>query len=293
MATRVLVAGATGYLGKYVVQAFKVRGYTVRALARNSQKLERVGPFLEPAVRDQVDEVFVGQVTQPKTLHGLCDDVEIVFSSVGITRQREGYTFRDVDYQGNVNILQEALRAGVHKFVFVSVFQAPRYEFLAGIKAREDFVRRLAASGLEYAVVRPTGYFSDMSEILRMAQRGRVYLVGNGESRMNPIHGADLAEVCADTAENDAREVPVGGPDVYTYNRVAGLAFAALGQSPRITHIPVALARLVVYALRPFSRQLSDLVAFFVTATHHDAVAPPYGQHHLADYYAELLARER
>jgi uncharacterized protein YbjT (DUF2867 family) len=85
---KVLVAGATGYLGKFVVQAFKKKGCWVRALARKAQKLEEAGPYLEPAVKDQVDEIFVGEVTQPETLKGVCDDIDIVFSSIGITRQR-------------------------------------------------------------------------------------------------------------------------------------------------------------------------------------------------------------
>ncbi len=289
MNTRVLVAGATGYLGKYVVRAFKERGYWVRALARNPKKLERPGPFLEPPVHELVDDVFVGHATKPETLRGLCQDVEIVFSSVGITRQREGLTFRDVDYQGNLNILREAQRAHVRKFVFVSVFQGEQLEHLAGIRAREDFVRQLAASGLEYAVVRPTGYFSDMSAFLRMAQRGRVYLLGDGTHRMNPIHGADLAQVCVNAAEGEKQTIPVGGPNVYSYNQIAEVAFSALGRSARITHVPVALMRLATQAVRPFNRQLSDTLAFFLTATQRENVAPPFGTHHLADYYAELL----
>ena len=53
-------------------------------------------------------------------------------------------------------------------------------------------------SGLDYAVIRPTGYFSDMSENLKMAKSGRVYLIGDGYHKINPIHGADLAKVCVD-----------------------------------------------------------------------------------------------
>ena len=47
-----------------------------------------------------MDEVRVGQVTTPETLKGVCDGIDIVFSSVGITKQKDGLTFRDVDYQG-------------------------------------------------------------------------------------------------------------------------------------------------------------------------------------------------
>jgi uncharacterized protein YbjT (DUF2867 family) len=96
---KVLVAGSTGYLGHYVIKELKKHGYWVRALARNPQKLE--------GVQEDIDEVFVGEVTQPNTLHGVCDGIDVVFSSVGITRQHDHVTYMDVDYQGNMNLLAE------------------------------------------------------------------------------------------------------------------------------------------------------------------------------------------
>ncbi|MGB5662920.1 NmrA family NAD(P)-binding protein, partial [Eudoraea sp.] len=45
---RVLVAGATGYLGKYVTREFKKRGYWVRVLTRSIERLEKAGPFTAP-----------------------------------------------------------------------------------------------------------------------------------------------------------------------------------------------------------------------------------------------------
>src|SRR6185437_16481110 len=116
---RVLVAGATGYLGRFVAKEFKVRGYWVRVLARNPDKLKTPGPFLEPAIADLVDDVFVGEVTKPETLRGLCDGIKVVFSSIGISRQRDRLSYMDVDYQGNRNLLDLAVAAQVRKFVFI------------------------------------------------------------------------------------------------------------------------------------------------------------------------------
>ena len=288
---RVLVAGSTGYLGKYVVQEFKERGYWVRALARHPQKLEEVGPFLEPAVKDKVDEVFIGEVTRPETLHGLCDGIDIVFSSIGITRQRDGLTFHDVDYQGNKNILNIAADRPVERFIYVSVLNAHMFMHLAIVKAHEDFVRELRHSGLNYAVMRPTGYFSDMSEFFQMATSGRVYLIGNGETRINPIHGADLARVCVDAVTGNEHEVPAGGPVTYRQREIAELAFSVLGKRPRVTAIPLWLADLGVKIIRPFNRQMSDFVEFFLAAGRSDAVAPAAGTHTLKAYYEELASQ--
>ena len=140
-------------------------------------------------------------------------------------------------------------------------------------------------------MIRPTGFFSDASEFLRMALSGRVYLIGRGDRRINPIHGEDLAKVCVNAAEEEKREVPVGGPDVYTYREIAELAFSVAGREPKITSIPPKLASLLIEAIRPFSRHYYTLAKFFLIALQNDSVAPSTGVHHLEDYYRELLPR--
>jgi len=288
---RVLVAGSTGYLGKYVVREFKRRGYWVRALARNQslKKLKETGPFLEPPVRHHIDEVFVGEVTEPESLHGLCDGIDVVFSSIGITRQRDRVSFVDVDYQGNRNVLDLAVEATVGEFLFVSVFNHHLIEHL--VRPREQFVEELVSSGLGHTVIRPTGYFSDMSEVLKMAASGRVYLIGEGSHRINPIHGADLAKVCVDAVESPEREIPVGGPLTHTHTEIAELAFSVLGKTPRITRLPAGLVNLAVKMIRPFSEHYSTLAAFFTTAMQLDFAAPETGTHTLKEFYEEIASR--
>jgi len=277
---RVLVAGATGYLGGFVAREFKRRGYFVRVLARSAERLR------EMAV--EVDEVAVGQVTLPETLERVCDGMDVVFSSVGITRQKDGLTFQDVDFQGNKNLLDVAREAGVRKFIYTSVFRGPSLVHLDIIKAHEDFVTVLQDSGIPYTIIRPNGFFSDMGEYLTMARKGRVYLIGKGLNRVNPIHGADLAEVCADAAESDVEEIEVGGPEVFTQREIARLAFRAIGRPERITSVPVWVMRALVALVRVFNRHQGELMAFFTEAMTAEAVAPGTGSRRLADHFAGL-----
>jgi uncharacterized protein YbjT (DUF2867 family) len=211
--------------------------------------------------------------------------MDVVFSSIGITRQKDGLTFDDVDYQGNKNLLDAALSAGVKKFIYVSVLNGPDLRHLDIVKAHEDFVDELTASGIDFAVVRPTGYFSDMDTFLEMATKGRVFLIGRGANRSNPIHGADLAKVCVDAVGGGRREIDVGGPDVLTYRQIAELAFRSLGTPERITSIPVWVMRLVVAVTRLFSKHQGELLAFFATAMTSDAVAPTVGTHSLESHF--------
>jgi uncharacterized protein YbjT (DUF2867 family) len=207
-----------------------------------------------------------------------------------MTRQKDGLTFRDVDYQGNLNLLEIARRAGVQRFVYVSVFNGPNLRHLDIVDAHEAFVDDLKASGIDYAVLRPTGYFSDMGEIFDMARKGRVWLIGSGKNRGNPIHGADLAKVCVDVLEGTQREIDVGGPEILTYREIAELAFESLRKPARITGVPVWGMKLVVAATKLCSRHQGELLAFFATAMTSDVVAPAVGVHRLKDHFESLVS---
>jgi uncharacterized protein YbjT (DUF2867 family) len=286
--TRVLVAGATGYLGRFVAREFKERGHWVRVLARNPDRLKTPGPFLEPAIADLVDDVFVGELTRPATLRGLCDGIEVVFSSIGITRQTDRVSYMEVDYQGNRNLLDLALAATVGKFVFVHGFNARLLLSLEGMRAKQRLVEELQKSGLAHAVVCPTGFFNDMSEFLRMAKKGTAYLIGEGRRKINPIHGADLAKVCVDAVTGPRTEIAVGGPVTYTYREIAELAFAVLGKPPRVRRVPVWLVQAALALVRLWSKRYYTIAAGIATIMRHDFVAPPCGTHPLKPFFEEM-----
>ena len=121
-----------------------------------------------------------------------------------------------------------------------------------------------------------------------MANSGRVYVIGSGGNKINPIHGADLAKVCVAAVTGKEEEIPVGGPVIYTMKEIAELAFAVLGKKAKITGIPSCLAHLAVKLIRPFNKHVSDLAEFFVAAGGNEGVAPTTGKLTLKDYYEEL-----
>ena len=278
---RVLVVGATGYLGKFMVKELKACGYWVRALSRNHERIE--------PVRQYVDEVILAEATKPETIKGLCKDIDIVFSSLGITRQKDGLTYMDVDYQANRNVLNAALIDNVTKFMYISVLNSDRLRHLEIVKAKERFAQELREADIEHIIVRPNGFFSDMAEFLTMAKRGRVYLIGKGEFRANPLHGADLAEACVKWFGSNGGEFDIGGPEILTQNEIALQAFEALKKEPKITCIPLWVKNLIV----KFARILTPAktygpLEFFMTVLAMDMVAPTYGQHTIKEYFKEI-----
>src|SRR3990167_3943679 len=124
----VLVAGATGYLGKHLVHELKRQGHRVRALVRNREKLWKRGPFLEPAVGAEVDEIVVADLTRPESLYNACQQIEYIVSCVGANGPT-GKDYAAIDYQGNYNLLQIAQQTTeLKKFIYVSRLNASQPE---------------------------------------------------------------------------------------------------------------------------------------------------------------------
>jgi hypothetical protein len=63
----------------------------------------------------ELNEILEAELTKPATIRGFCNQIDIVISTVGITRQKDGLAYMDVDYQANMNLLQEAQISGEKK----------------------------------------------------------------------------------------------------------------------------------------------------------------------------------
>ena len=60
-------------------------------------------------------------VTDPETLEGVCDGADVVITTVGLTKGSATVSNYDIDFQGNLNLLNEAKKAGIKNFVYISV----------------------------------------------------------------------------------------------------------------------------------------------------------------------------
>lgn len=282
---KVLVAGATGYLGSHIVWELMYRELDVLALARSPQKLIAQG--LPP------ERIVTAEVTDSQTLVGICEGVDVVISALGITRQRDGLSYMDVDYQANKNLLDEAVKSGVQQFVYVSVLKGDELRHLQICAAKERFVEELRRAGLGYTIIRPGGFFSDLAELYKMAASGRVYLFGDGQTMSNPIHGADLAVVCADAINSGEEEIEVGGPEVLSQNDLAKIAFLTAGKPPKVTHIPDWVRRILLRLARVFmSKGSFGPVEFFLHVLAMEMVAPAYGETTIVDFYKTLADQD-
>jgi uncharacterized protein YbjT (DUF2867 family) len=281
----VLVAGATGYIGRHTVRALHDAGYRVRALARDERRLDPVA--------DACDEVFVAEATRPEALDGLCDGIDVVVSSLGLRTFRPRPTPEEVDLYANLNILRRAQDAGVGQFIFVSALHVEELADRAPIlRPREQFVRTLKDSTLEWTVLRPTGAFNDMAEAFRLARRGWGLVLGDGHTRINPVHAADIADVAVRSITDPSlrrAEFGFGGPETYTMSGIVQLAFRALGKRPRIVHVPLWVADAAVALIRPLNSNAAGFLEMFrQAAATLDMVGTPVGTHSLKGFYEDM-----
>ena len=280
---RVLVGGATGYLGRHVVRELHDRGHEVRALGRNPSRLgdlEAMAP-----------DVVLADASKPTDLVGCCDGVGAVVSTIGLMKPSLRTSHRSVDYAANLNLLREAKSAGVQNFVYVSVLQRPGMEKLAIVRAKLAFEEELERSGISYSILRPNGYFSDMDQFLQMARKGRVYVFGTGDFTINPIDGGDVARAAVDAVGSaDGGTIELGGPHLLTHRSIAEAAFAALGEQPRVSTVPAWLPRAMVGALRCTTpARIRGAAEFVLTVLTRDLVAPETGGSELRAHFDEQV----
>jgi uncharacterized protein YbjT (DUF2867 family) len=282
---KTLIAGSTGYLGSHIVKELIAQQLDFMAIARNPSKLEQLGV---PS-----SQIIEAQVTDKTSLIDCCAGVDTVISTVGITRQKDGLTYMDVDYQANKNLLDEAIKSGVRKFVYISVLHGEDLTHLKICEAKERFVHELQASGLEYCIIRPSGFFSDMAAFYDMAKKGRVYLFGDGTIKANPIHGADLAKVCVDAVFLNEQVIEVGGKEILSHREIAEIAFEVLHHKTKITHIPDGVRRLLLRLAALFMRKAKyGTIEFFLNVMAMDMTTNPYGSHTIKEFFTQLKTQE-
>ncbi len=273
---RVLLAGASGHLGRLVGARLRARGHHVVALARDPARLQ-LGTW---------DSVHLADALKPPTLRGACDNVDVVFSCVGasVALELRGWSsYTSLDVRANTALIEAAVAANVPRFVYVSVSFPPAMKDEPYVAAHETVVNLLRKAPLQSCVVRPTGFYSALRPLLDLARKNQAVSFGQGTAKSNPIADEDLAQVCVEAIEGTASEIEAGGPDVLTRDEMLHAAFDALGKPFVARKAGVGLLRFASTALGPFHPRLSQLTSFVAALSVHDAVAPRVGTRRFVD----------
>ncbi|MGC8834566.1 MAG: SDR family oxidoreductase, partial [Armatimonadota bacterium] len=147
---KILVTGASGFIGKHLVEHLLRRGFDVRCLVRRQVHL----PTPEGATGRL--ETALGDINDPPSLTEALSGVHTVVHLVGIIRETPGATFQRIHVDGTRNLLIAAARAEAKRFFYMSGLGArpnARSRYHQTKWEAEELVR---ASGLQLAVFRPS-----------------------------------------------------------------------------------------------------------------------------------------
>ena len=215
---QVLVTGGTGVVGQAAVTALTEAGHTVRLLSRHAA--HDSGEWAEGV------EPWPGNVGEAASLVGSADGCDAVLHVVGIVEEQPpDVTYEKINVGGTRSMLQEAERAGVGTFVYVSSLGADRgqSDYHKSKAKAEAIVRSFKG---RWVICRPGSVYGpgdeQVSMILKMVRTlPAIPLLGMGDQPFQPVWHEDLGRALAQVVEREdlaGRALDMAGPTQTTQN---------------------------------------------------------------------------
>ena len=256
---RVLVTGGTGFTGSHVVRRYLQQGHDVRVL--DAQK----GIFFDELAAAGA-KIRMGSVAEREAVRQAVEGCDLVLHVAASFRDvmASKATYRSVNVEGTRIVAEESLRAGVKRLVYCStegvhgnVKNPPGNE--ESPIAPEDYyqqtkwegelaLREVAARGLAFSILRPTGIYGpgDPARFLmmfRMVNRGRFFIVGDGKACYHPLYIDNLVdafELAAERPEAVGETFIVADTRFFSWNELIPMVADALGVKVKIHYLPLA-----------------------------------------------------
>lgn len=239
---RVFLSGATGFVGRHMLQRLLDEGHTVRALVRYPHKLRAHAGV----------EVFPGDVVSGQGMDAALQACSAVIHLVGIIAEKGSNTFEKLHHIATRNVVEAAKRnrVKIERFVHMSALGA-RPDGVSGYQTSkwngEEEVRK---SGIPYCIMRPSlifgpgdGFVTQMMDTMKKAPLFRP-VPGDGTPKFRPIHVDDVTYCFARalTLEQATNQtIELGGADELTLNQVLDEIARCAGVRKPAVHIPMPL----------------------------------------------------
>lgn len=273
---KVVLAGAYGNLGADIFRSLLAAGHEVVAADMAERDIGVSGNYTFRKM----------DVTKPETLKGLCDGADVVVTTVGLTKTSATVTNYEIDYQGNLNLLNEAKAAGVRNFAYISVIKADKAPKVPMLHAKYLFEEELKKSGLNWVIFRPTGYFYDIVKVFRpMIEKGEVTLLGKKPVHANVISTEDFADFIVKHMCDEKKTYDIGGKETYSYEEIAIMCFEAAGKQPVIKRAPAFLFDVLAFVNKLKKNGKEAILRFSKwTLTEEMVGSTKYGEMSFAEY---------
>ena len=274
---RILVTGATGFVGPSIVRRLVEDGHTVRVLEHT--------PGSGASLPSQ--EAVTGSMTDAASLREAVEGQDAVVHLVAILTGRPE-EFRGVMEQGTRDLLAAARDAGVRRFLLMSALGTDEEtkDLVPYYGAKWQMEQDVKASGIGHVIFRPSFVFGReggaLGQFKKIAKLAPVTpIVGPGTQRIQPIWLDDVAAYFAAALvkqEAANRTFELGGPDIVTWNEFWSRLKRAQGTRRPSLHLPFGLMRVQAAVLEklpkpPVTRdQLKMLAAGDNIVSNTDAV---------------------
>jgi nucleoside-diphosphate-sugar epimerase len=252
---RVLVTGATGFVGSHLAEALRRRGDEVTVLARSARKAAALTPL--------------GVVVVEGDLHGAAalaravEGQDVIYHVAGMVAARDETEFLRANQEGTRNLVAAAEASGRPRFVFVSSMAAagpaalgrpldgsePSRPVTAYGRSKLAAEQAVAGSALPWTIVRPPTVYGprdrEVLKVFRIARLGLAPVFGGGGQELSAVHGGDLADalVAAGAAPAAAGKTYYAcHPEVFTSGDFVRAIAAAMGRRVRIVGLAPGLA---------------------------------------------------
>ena len=237
MATHV-VTGAFSYTGKYITRRLLAEGHTVRTLTGHPRADDPLAPQVDVFPLD-----FANTDALTRALHG----ADTLFNTYWIRYSRGAVTFERA-VENSMALIAAAADAGVRRIVHISITKASPDSPLPYFRGKGLVEEAIAASGLSYAILRPTVNFGVedilLNNIAWSVRRFPIIPIpGDGAYELQPIYVDDLALLAVEAAKGeDCAVMDAVGPERYSYVGLVRLIADAVGKRPRLLKLPAGMA---------------------------------------------------
>ncbi|MFM1997003.1 MAG: hypothetical protein RLZZ111_1390 [Planctomycetota bacterium] len=239
---RILLTGATGYVGSVLLRELEARGHAVRCLVRRPAKLAGVaGPDTE---------VVVGDAADPDTLARACAGVEVAYWLVH--SMEAGVDFERADRLAAERFATAATAAGVRRIVYLGGLGSDDDVLSAHLRSRHEVGAILRATGLDViefraSIIIGAGSFS-FDLVRTLVERLPVMICPAWlATPTQPIAIADIVAYLADAVAlppGRARIFEIGGPDRVSYGAIMREYARQRGLRRLMIPVPVLTPRL-------------------------------------------------